>query len=93
MEPVLQAQVDILRYLIDHEAARDTVEGIEKWWLPQNRSYAVADIAAALAELEAQNLIAVWTPASSEFVYGCALREPQLLRAYLHLLEKRTPRA
>ena len=27
---------DILRYLITHPSAKDTVNGIEKWWLPQN---------------------------------------------------------
>jgi hypothetical protein len=87
MESVLQAQRDILRYLIDHEAARDTVDGIEKWWLPQDRLYGVADIAGALAQLQKRELIRVWTPASSVFVYGRAPGEPELLRAYLDLLD------
>src|SRR5579884_2329145 len=46
MVPVSHAQADILRYLIAHLDARDTIEGIEKWWLPPDRQYGVADISA-----------------------------------------------
>jgi hypothetical protein len=72
MDGVQQAGADILRYLIAHEDARDTLEGIEKWWLPQERQYGVADIAAALADLEARGLVASWTSSTAKAVYGRA---------------------
>ena len=28
---------EILRYLVDHPDAKDTVEGILKWWLPEGQ--------------------------------------------------------
>ena len=57
MESVRQAEAGILRYLIAHQDARDTIEGIEKWWLPQSCEFSVADIAAALERLENHKLI------------------------------------
>ena len=88
MDPVPQAQADILRYLIAHLDARDAIEGIEKWWLPADRQSGISDISAALIELERRRLIAVWTPASSEAVYGRAPGNPALLAARLRELER-----
>jgi len=28
--------IDILRYLVTHPSAKDTINGIEKWWLSKN---------------------------------------------------------
>jgi hypothetical protein len=69
-DPVLNAETDILRYLIAHQGARDTIEGIEKWWLPQSREYGIADIAAALFRLEDRGLISIWKSVSAHPVYG-----------------------
>jgi hypothetical protein len=30
--------MEILRYVVDHPQAKDTISGIEKWWLAQNIS-------------------------------------------------------
>ena len=30
--------VEILRYVVAHPRAKDTISGIEKWWLPQSIS-------------------------------------------------------
>jgi hypothetical protein len=30
--------VGILRYLLAHPRAKDTIDGIEKWWLPKSTS-------------------------------------------------------
>lgn len=47
-------QKEILRYLAANPGAKDTVEGISQWWLPQAQPAAVK---AALAALVAQGLV------------------------------------
>jgi hypothetical protein len=85
MQAVLQAELDILRYLIAHLDARDTIEGIEKWWLPQERRYGLADIAAALTQLEDNHLVRVWTSTSARPVYGRDAT-PEALSNFLEIL-------
>ena len=63
------------------------MEGIEKWWLPQTRGYGLADIRAALADLEKRNLIRVWESASAEAIYGRHSDDPSELEDYLANLE------
>jgi hypothetical protein len=64
------AEADILTYLLAHQDARDTIEGIEMWWLPRERPYGRAEIEAALRNLEALELIRVWQSASSLPIFG-----------------------
>lgn len=87
MESVRQAEAGILRYLIAHQDARDTIEGIEKWWLPQSREFSVADIAAALERLENHKMICVWKSKSAEPVYGRGCADSPTLESYLESLE------
>jgi hypothetical protein len=87
MESVRQAEAGILRYLIAHQDARDTIEGIEKWWLPQSSEYGVADIAAALNRLENRRLICVWKSKSAGPVYGRGPAGSSSLESYLRSLE------
>ncbi len=86
-DSVRQAETGILRYLIAHQDARDTIEGIEKWWLPQSFEYGVADIAAALNRLENRKLICVWRSKSAEPVYGTGCTDASSLESYLKSLE------
>lgn len=30
--------VEVLRYVVAHPRAKDTIDGIEKWWLPKSTS-------------------------------------------------------
>ena len=81
-DPVSQAEKDIMRYLLAHRDARDTIEGIEKWWLPQARDYGMAEIAAALVRLDRRSLIRTWQSVSAQPVYGlrtgdCACSEDE----------------
>ncbi len=62
----------MLRYLLAHQEARDTLEGIEKWWLPQFQQYGMADIAAALRDLQQRDLIRVWQFPFAKPIYGRA---------------------
>jgi hypothetical protein len=87
IDSVRQAERGILRYLIAHEDARDTIEGIEKWWLPQSCDYGVADIAAALQRLQNRDLICVWKSKSAKPVYGRGVADLFSLVSYLESLE------
>jgi hypothetical protein len=87
IDPVQQAEAAILRYLVTHEDARDTIEGIEKWWLPQARQYGIGDVAAALTVLENRNLIRVWKSASAKPVYGRGSADSGFLDDYLRSIE------
>jgi len=49
---------EILQYLIDHERAHDSVEGILTWWLPVQRiEHAINDVEVALQDLVARDLL------------------------------------
>jgi hypothetical protein len=78
-----RAEADILRYLLAHEAARDTVEGIEKWWLPPSRPYSRADIERALRDLKQRDLVRMWQPASALPIYGHGAADRQALDDFL----------
>ena len=84
---VRQAELAILKYLLAHRNARDTVEGIEKWWLPQSRGYGMADIGAALRALEKRDLICVWQSASAQPIYGRGLSGDGEFEEYLRSIE------
>ena len=69
-DPVSNAERDILRYLLAHREARDTIEGIELWWLPQSRDYGIAEISAALLRLEHRGMISIWKSVSAQPLYS-----------------------
>ncbi len=83
----LQAEIEIVRYLITHLDARDTIEGIEKWWLPRSKEYGTDAVAAALRRLESHGLIGVWKSTSAKPVYGLRSADSHLLQIYLGSLE------
>jgi hypothetical protein len=85
---VSRAENDILRYLLVHQDARDTIEGIEQWWLPQPRDYGIAEIAAALLRLEHRGLISMWKSVSAQPLYSLRSGDhAQSLEDYLGSLE------
>ncbi len=88
IDPVHQAEAAILRYLIAHQDARDTLEGIEKWWLPQSRQYGIGDVAAALQILESRTLIRVWKSSYAQPVYGRGVAGTDILEDYLRSIER-----
>ena len=49
---------DILKYLVRHPQAQDTVEGIVEWWLLEQRIVdAMGKVKSALAELTEKTLV------------------------------------
>ena len=53
-----QARRYILRYLVDHPEAGDTLDGIVEWWLlNQKIRFETRTVSRAVAELVAQDLI------------------------------------
>jgi hypothetical protein len=86
-DSVRLAEVEILKYLLAHQDARDTAEGIEKWWLPQSQPYGRADIDAALRDLEKLDLVRVWQPASALPIFGQGAAAREALESYLRILE------
>jgi hypothetical protein len=86
-DPVRKAEIEILRYLIAHEDARDTLEGIAKWWVDQSNEYTSAEIDEALHRLEHHELVRVWKSTSAKPVFGRATADSRLLEDYIHSLE------
>ena len=83
------AEADILKYLLAHEDARDTVEGIEKWWLPQGRPYRRAEIEAALRSLAVRELVRIWESASAQPIFGQGGAGRRSLEQHLQSLVQR----
>lgn len=86
-DSIRRAEAEILKYLLANQDARDTAEGVEKWWLPQSRRYGMADIAAALHNLEKRELVRVWQSASVQPIYGRGPADQAMLEEYLRSLE------
>jgi hypothetical protein len=61
---------EILRYLVRHPEANDTVEGIVEWWLlDQKIEESVAEVKAVLDELIEQGLVVAWRGADGRTHY------------------------
>jgi hypothetical protein len=86
-DSIQRAEREILKYLLANQNARDTLEGIEKWWLPPSPGYGMADIAAALLHLEQPDLIRVWQSASAQPIYGRDSSDNGSIVEYLRTLE------
>ena len=86
-DSVRTAEIEILRYLTAHKDARDTVEGIAKWWVRQSSGFTSAEIAEALERLERHELVRVWKSASAKPVYGLGNAGPAHLQDHIRSLE------
>lgn len=51
---------EILRYLLEHPEAQDTIDGIADWWLTERRvRQSIAEVEIALGQLVARGLVDV----------------------------------
>jgi len=65
----LQTETAILRYVAQHPAAKDTVEGIAEWWLAPPDQASVAEVTAALERLVARGRMAAEQKADGRIYY------------------------
>ena len=75
---------DILRYLIEHPEAKDTVDGIIRWWFPQVEDEIQAEeIRAALDQLVAQGWLIRRQTTPAQFIYGLSKADLETILAFL----------
>jgi hypothetical protein len=75
---------EILQYLIEHPDAKDTPEGISKWWRPSGRSdWRYEDIQSALDELASKGWLTMRSSSPPQKIYGFNKKYIKAVRAYL----------
>jgi len=61
----------ILQYLIEHPEAKDTVEGIRRWWLPRDvGEWGEEEVQQALDDLVERGWLTTRETAPSHTIYG-----------------------
>lgn len=75
---------EVLQYLLNHERAHDTVEGIVAWWLPiQKIEYAINKVEAALRELVARELVLARKTPDGRIHYRMNPKKKPAIRRFL----------
>jgi alkylhydroperoxidase/carboxymuconolactone decarboxylase family protein YurZ len=67
---------EILRYLHAHPAAKDSIEGISRWWLGRDRNATQARVERAVEYLKQHQLVTEHAVAAGSTIYS--LRQPNL---------------
>jgi len=76
--------VGILRYLLAHPRAKDTIDGIEKWWLPKNTSpEKKRRIEETLNRLASNGWLVARSSPQSETIYSLNENSLDEIRAFL----------
>ena len=65
-----QVSREILQYLVEHPDAKDTIEGILKWWLPDGRVWKRGEVQEALDLLTSKGLLTRRGTVPSKEIYG-----------------------
>jgi hypothetical protein len=75
----------MLLYLVDHPDAKDTAEGILKWWIPaQGGDQDQELVQETLNELVARGWVARRKTATSEVIYGLSKERLPQIREFLN---------
>jgi hypothetical protein len=69
-EAMKQVSRRILQYLAEHPDAKDTIEGILKWWLPDGRVWKRGEVQEALDLLTSKEWLTRRGTVPSEEIYG-----------------------
>lgn len=75
---------ELLSYLVEHQDARDTVEGIVEWWLlEQEIKRRTTQVQGALAGLAAKGLVLEQKGKDARVLYRLNKRKLKKIRAFL----------
>jgi Fe2+ or Zn2+ uptake regulation protein len=84
-QPGGQEQVirEILQYLVKHPDAKDTAEGVLKWWLADGHRWGRRDVQKALDLLTAKGWLTKRGTVPSKEFYGIKKNRLQEIRSFL----------
>ena len=78
-----QVSREILRYLVKHPDAKDTIEGILKWWLPDGRVWKRGEVQETLNLLTSKGLLTRRGTVPSKEIYGMNRERLQEIKSLL----------
>ena len=78
----------ILHYLSEHPDAKDTIQGISCWWLPEeNGEWGKEEVQEALDTLVARGWVTARRIAPSRTLYGLNKKKLEEIKAFLRARE------
>jgi hypothetical protein len=78
-----QVSRGILQYLVEHPDAKDTIEGILKWWLPDGRVWKRGEVQEALNLLTSKEWLTRRGTVPSKEIYGINKNRLQEIKSFL----------
>lgn len=80
-----QASREILEYLIRHPDAKDTVEGILKWWLDSDAEWEKDEVQQALDLLSARGWLTRRETTPAQAVYGVNKDQIETIKKFVYV--------